>query len=845
MLPMNPVACRVSISRTIPSTILFALLLVLPAHANQWDSTGAALAFQEASLKRSEISLAIQPPLSLYIECAKIYRKVHSRDPHYAHAGAAIYQEGLLYQEMGDRFSELEFYKTAAKRFQLLVREYNGNQNCPDALLRLGDIYRKHLKDETAAQNAYQALRTQYKHSSATRHLTEKELSPKPPEPSKVADIPQIVSSPATHLIQNIRHWSTGEYTRVIIDMNSQAEYFKERLFGPERIYFDLPNAKLGKDLQTRTLSVDDEFLKQIRIASKSSDTIRIVLDMAQASDYSVSELKDPFRIVIDLYNQGTTNAGLKKLPFESKPGTRGDSPKTAIKTNSVLENKAVQGKAESLTKQEIATNIATAKPLEIKSKQPPRAVTEINSFPSDAAKSAPVPPVTVAKMQSSAASKDSQQPAKSPIQNNPSKAAASNPITKPTVKLPSDFVADNQSLPKTSKAIKSAPEDISSEKKLEDKAAPGSNRSDPINAGFTKLLAESKPAPKMDSPKATHEEQPLTALKNTQRSSAPSIQSNAPKAAPEDLVVSARVALPPLPAADNPLSSKAAKSDPKALSNGASEKQAEVKKAEVGASSPISDSPKAAPPTSRGDRTLTRMLGLKIGRIVLDPGHGGHDQGSIGPGGLLEKDLVLSLAIELQKLLEEKLGADVILTRYNDIFISLEERTAIANQYRADLFISIHANSSRARATSGVETYYLDFAKTKAEREIAARENATAASNIYELENLIKEIAQADKAAESRELALIVQKFLYSGAKKAIPSTQDRGVRSAPFVVLIGAKMPSVLAEVAFLSNPKVEKLLKRSTNQEHLVKALFSGIEGYVKTVGSEFVQNQIRIK
>jgi len=308
---------------------------------------------------------------------------------------------------------------------------------------------------------------------------------------------------------------------------------------------------------------------------------------------------------------------------------------------------------------------------------------------------------------------------------------------------------------------------------------------------------------------------------------------------------MSAKVALPPLPVAGNQPSSKAAKSAPEALSTGASEKQAEVKKTDMGTNSPASSSPRAAPLTSRGDRTLTRMLGLKIGRIVLDPGHGGHDHGSIGPGGFLEKDLVLSLAIELQKLLEEKLGADVILTRYNDIFISLEERTAIANQYRADIFISIHANSSRARTTSGVETYYLDFAKTKAEREIAARENATAASSIYELENLIKKIAQADKAAESRELALIVQKFLYSGAKKAIPSTQDRGVRSAPFVVLIGAKMPSVLAEVAFLSNPKVEKLLKRSANQEHLVKALFSGIEGYVKTLGSEFVQNQIRIK
>lgn len=836
---MNPVACRVSISRTIPGTILIALLLVFPAYASQWDSTGAALAFQEASLKRSEISQAIQPPLNLYLECAKTYRRVHARDPHYAYAGVAIYEEGLLYQEMGDRFSDLDFYRTAVKRFQLLITDYRGNQNCPDALLRLGDIYRNHLKDETAAQNAYQVLRTQYKNSSAAHKLTEKEPSKKPPEP--VADAPQIATSLTASLIQNIRYWSTGEYTRVIIDMNSEADYFKERLFSPERVYFDLPNAKLGKDLQTRTISVADEFLKQIRIASKSSDTIRIVLDLAQASDYSVSELYNPFRIVIDLYKQGTANAGLKRLPAESKPDTKGNTPTAAIKANTVLDEKAGKGKAESLRQREIAINIPPSKPLETKSKQPPRAVTEINSLPPDPAKSAPVPQPVVAKVQTSTTSMGSQQPANSPIQTSPTKITSSNPVSEAKVKLPPDFIADNQSLSRTSKAIKSAPEDISSGKTSEDTAALLPNKSGSVNA----LPAESKPAHKMDSSKAAYEEQPLKELKNTQKPAAPSIQSSAWKAAPEDPVMSAKVTLPPLPAAENQPSSKAAKSASEALSTGASEKQAEVKKTDMGTNSPASSSPRAAPLTSRGDRTLTRMLGLKIGRIVLDPGHGGHDHGSIGPGGSLEKDLVLSLAIELQKLLEEKLGADVILTRYNDIFISLEERTAIANQYRADIFISIHANSSRARTTSGVETYYLDFAKTKAEREIAARENATAASSIYELENLIKKIAQADKAAESRELALIVQKFLYSGAKKAIPSTQDRGVRSAPFVVLIGAKMPSVLAEVAFLSNPKVEKLLKRSANQEHLVKALFSGIEGYVKTLGSEFVQNQIRIK
>lgn len=234
-------------------------------------------------------------------------------------------------------------------------------------------------------------------------------------------------------------------------------------------------------------------------------------------------------------------------------------------------------------------------------------------------------------------------------------------------------------------------------------------------------------------------------------------------------------------------------------------------------------------------------MLGLKVGRIVIDPGHGGHDQGSIGPGGLMEKDLVLSIAKSLRRMIEEKVGAEVFLTREDDTFVPLEERTAFANQHKADLFVSIHANSSRISSISGVETYYLDFAKTDAEREIAARENATSDNNLRDLEDLIKKIAQAEKSTESRELASILQKKLYAGARQVLSASHNRGVRSAPFIVLIGANMPSVLAEVSFISNPKDERLLKKDSIRQTLVKALFTGIDGYMKTLGSDVVHNQ----
>jgi N-acetylmuramoyl-L-alanine amidase len=237
---------------------------------------------------------------------------------------------------------------------------------------------------------------------------------------------------------------------------------------------------------------------------------------------------------------------------------------------------------------------------------------------------------------------------------------------------------------------------------------------------------------------------------------------------------------------------------------------------------------PKPAAPTSSGDRTLTRMLGLKIGRIVIDPGHGGHDTGTIGKGGLREKDLVLDVALQLRSMLEEKLGAEVILTRDRDVFVSLEDRTAIANQRQADVFVSIHANSSSNRATSGVETYFLSFARTAAERD-------------RDLQDLVAKIARADKSAESRELAAILQRQLYTGARRLFPSPRNRGVRSAPFIVLIGANMPSVPAEVAFISNPRDEKLLKKEDNKQRLAKALFSGIEGYMKALASDVAQSQ----
>jgi N-acetylmuramoyl-L-alanine amidase len=248
------------------------------------------------------------------------------------------------------------------------------------------------------------------------------------------------------------------------------------------------------------------------------------------------------------------------------------------------------------------------------------------------------------------------------------------------------------------------------------------------------------------------------------------------------------------------------------------------------------------ARPNAAGDRSLTRALGLKIGKIVIDAGHGGHDTGTIGPNGLLEKDVVLDVAKRLGRLLESRLGAEVIYTRQDDTFIPLETRTAIANRERADLFISIHANSSRDADARGVETYYLNFTSSPEALEVAARENAVSEKSIYELQDLVKKIALKEKIEESREFAGDVQESLYGGLALNNVGIRNRGIKKAPFIVLIGANMPSILAEISFVSNPTDERKLETSEHRQRIAESLYRGVSKYVNGLSGVKVASKI---
>ena len=249
------------------------------------------------------------------------------------------------------------------------------------------------------------------------------------------------------------------------------------------------------------------------------------------------------------------------------------------------------------------------------------------------------------------------------------------------------------------------------------------------------------------------------------------------------------------------------------------------------------------APPSTNlaGGFSISRQLGLSVSRIVIDPGHGGHDPGA-KTRGLTEADLVLDVALRLEKLLNTVPGVEVILTRRTNAFVRLEERTAIANRHDADLFLSIHANASQNKKAKGVETYFLNFATNLGAAAVAARENAASGEAMGALPDFVKSIALNNKLDESRDFATYVQKAMIETLKDKNASVRDLGVKQAPFVVLIGAAMPSVLAEVSFLTNVQEARLLQGGEYRQSIAEALFSAVQRYQTSLrtGGEVAQN-----
>ena len=488
-------------------------------------------------------------------KCIDSFRELVILYPRSPLAERSVFQVAEIYQEMFNSFGSQGYLMEALLCLSTLLNQYPDSLYGEQALLTTADIYYSKLKDESAAREEYLKFIKRFPQSPQCELARE-----------RIASIEQ--GSPKRNglvVVNNIRHWTGTEYTRVVVDVDDEVQYENKRLTDPDRIYFDLYPAQISPNIAGMTFPVKDGFLKRIRIAQHDKEVVRVVLDFASISDYSVFPLYNPNRIVIDIL------------------GT---------------------GKGREVT-------------------------------PAHLAKTAERPP-------------------------------------------------------------------------------------------------------------------------------------------------------------------------------------------------------KSSQPNRSGRYSLARQLGLTVGRIVLDPGHGGRDPGALSSNGLREKDITLDVALRLKKLLESGIGCEVILTRSTDRFLSLEERTAIANSNEADLFVSIHTNASNNSKLKGMATYFLNFAITPDAEATAARENAISSKNIRKLQELIKKITLNTKIGESKEFATYMQQGMSSFLRGHYKTTSNLGVKQAPFYVLIGANMPSIIVEVAFITNQEEERFLSQPLYRQRLSEAIYKGIVDYINSLG-----------
>jgi N-acetylmuramoyl-L-alanine amidase len=702
---------------------MLALLATQPAHARAHHSDAWARE-HFAAAERMREALNGRPTADRtrhdYQRVLNAYRSVYLGAPTSTKADPSVVAVAETLVEMGRRFEDNTILNKAIEQYKFLRREYPGSKYRADGLFTVAEIYKDDLNDSEAARATFQEFLRHYPHNrladdarqaileidqeaqaekageaqpatetarstKSARSSTEAAAESQSSRSAVTKDESPVPQPDRLPRVTGIRHWSTPDYTRVAIDVESDVKFSSQRIATPARIFFDLSGTKLASTLVGKSFDVDDGFLKKVRVAQFAPGRTRVVLEVDNLSDYDAFLLPNPYRLIIDIHGKNGRakhkEAGETSLPEEARvvaPKLAGEAGSNSLATKS--------------------TDLAPAAPQTAVVKR---------VVDADDDDDADVPASESAKQNVRVVKKEL--------------------VTSRNV-VASKKVIDN---------------DLESQSDGLDSGAPDAVRGKAVGSrhrGTTRTLASGR----------------------------------------------------------------------------------------AGSASDLDI--REAKPTASGDRSLIRALGLKIGKIVIDPGHGGHDTGTIGPNGLEEKDLVLEVSRRLGKLLETRLGAEVVYTRKDDTFIPLETRTAIANQARADLFVSIHANSSHDPDARGVETYYLNFTSSPEALEVAARENAVSEKSIYELQDLVKKIALKEKIEESREFAGDVQASLHSGLAVKSPAIRDRGVKKAPFIVLIGANMPSILAEISFVSNPTDEHRLATSEYRERIAESLYRGIAKYV---------------
>jgi N-acetylmuramoyl-L-alanine amidase len=755
------------------------LLITAPAQATSvtrkkhlaLDQYHKALQMREELNGQPEEQRAVED----YDRVIEAFRKVYHVAPTSTRADASVLAVAELLSEQSRINNDEKGFKSAIGQYEFLCREYPGSKYRFDALLSIGQIYREDLGNNDAAKATFEDFLKRYpnQHLAENARAALKEMEQEAKHPNRKDDKDKDKEQEK----EKIQTASPKQHASVRTPASEESDD-EETAAAPEKTAAD---KRKGLSLVT-----------SLRYWS-TPDYTRIAIDLQDEVKYEAGRVPTPDRIFFDLHDSRLASELIGKS-YDIEDGL--------LKKVRVAQYKANVARVV-LELDSLAEYSAFLLPnpyrliIDVHGRKPARQIQTASANPESDDRSnslTGVPQTTRSHSRNGSRETQIQSQARKPTA--PSDIQDASSTSAPTKAIPAEDAEEVV----THSAASQQP------KRYSDQATNAS-----IKAQKPILPARAEvPTQNSDlglSEIASLSEDPQQVKATSRPTSGPVVQ-NVAKRTPEKISDD-----------DNEDSS---------TKTAVSTKTHKTRNAKSAAAMPTSHE---AVPTAAGDLSLIRALGLKIGKIVVDAGHGGHDTGTIGPNGLMEKDLVLDVALRLGKLLEQKLGADVVYTRHDDTFIPLETRTAIANQNEADLFISIHANSSHDPSARGVETYYLNFTRSTDALEVAARENAVSETSVHDLQDLVKKIALKEKIDESREFAATVQKALYTGESSKNPGVKDRGVKKAPFIVLIGANMPSILAEISFVSNPTDERKLRTPEYRQRIAESLYRGVAHYAQ--------------
>jgi len=577
--------------------------------------------------------------------------------------------------------------------------------------------------------------------------------------------------------LRSVTRETLVDVVRVTLELDDEVPYFSDRLDGPARLYFDLTETNAAPSLSNATLPFDDgDIVREIRMGRHTGQTTRVVIDVEGVESYSVYALYNPYRLVVD-------SVRLPELRVLAD-GDPGPAPAEV----------ADEPQADSWVPEAVEpapTVFADAAP-EVEA---PRA--DLADL-ADGRLIEPVDVVVDAMPGSEEPSGDASQVLGLDLLPAPDGWVS----LPPAPMAPREPVEAEEGLAVDGSAAAPAPEDMVARVAEDDRAWPRDHDLLYPNLATPPATLGVEVAPRV-TPPTSEVASALPADVSVSEVMPTSMAHVSMADVHEPISVDAQVEL--LPDVREPAAVFPA---PPAVV--------------------LTDAPSL---TADGIYSLGRQLGLGVSRVVIDPGHGGYDPGARS-GELAEAALVLDVAERLEaKLVAE--GIEVVLTRRGDVYVPLRARTELANRVEADLFLSIHANAAEDPETRGIETYHLDFATDPTAKAVAARENAASGDNMHDLPDLVRSIAMNNKIDESRELARLVQRDLVAGVRQSRPDAQDLGVKQAPFIVLIGATMPSVLTEISFLTNEDAAAHLATSVYRDQIAEALFASVVGYQRAL------------